>query len=84
MPGITDGEENLKELGRLIGRWKNLKGLDVLAYHTMGVSKYKELGIPYPLEGIAKMEPEHAAQKRMWGKQRALLAAAFCQADAQI
>ncbi len=64
VPGITDGEENLKELGRLIGRWKNLKGLDVLAYHTMGVSKYKELGIPYPLESIAKMEPEKARAAR--------------------
>ena len=37
VPGITDSDEELSNLGHLIGRWKNLKGLDVLPYHTMGV-----------------------------------------------
>lgn len=64
VPGITDGEEELKNLGRMIGKWKNLKGLDVLAYHTMGVSKYKELGMNYPLEGIQDMKPEQAKEAR--------------------
>lgn len=64
VPGITDGEKELKELGRLIGKWRNLKGLDILAYHTMGASKYKSLGIPYPLEGIKDMEPENAKKAR--------------------
>lgn len=64
VPGITDGEESLRELGRLIGKWKNLKGLDVLAYHRMGVSKYRELGIPYPLENIPEMEPEKVKAAR--------------------
>lgn len=64
VPGITDGEDELKELGRLIGKWRNLKGLDVLAYHTMGTSKYRTLGIPYPLDGIAEMRPEKAKEAR--------------------
>lgn len=64
VPGITDGEKELKELGHLIGKWRNLKGLDVLAYHTIGVSKYRSLGIPYPLEGIADMKPEKAKEAR--------------------
>lgn len=64
VPGITDGEKELKELGHLIGKWRNLKGLDILAYHTIGVSKYKSLGIPYPLEGIADMKPEKAKEAR--------------------
>ena len=58
--GYTDGEEDLKELGRYIGRLKNLKALDVLPYHTLGKEKYKELGIPYPLEGIEPLSPEAA------------------------
>ncbi len=64
VPGITDGEDELRELGRLIGRWTNLKGLEVLAYHTMGVSKYRELGLSYPLEGIDDMRPEKAKEAR--------------------
>ncbi len=50
--GITDNPDDLIRLGKFIGELKNLHGLDVLPYHTMGVSKYKNLGIPYPLEGM--------------------------------
>ena len=65
VPGITDSDEELKDLGHLIGRWKNLKGLDVLPYHTMGVNKYKNLGIPYPLEGIPNMDSAKAQEAKM-------------------
>lgn len=64
VPGITDGDEELRSLGHLIGKWKNLKGLDVLPYHTMGVVKYKNLGIPYPLEGLPNMEPVKAKEAK--------------------
>lgn len=64
VPGITDGEEELAALGHMIGKWKNLKGLDVLPYHTMGVAKYKDLDIPYPLEGVPNMEPARAKEAR--------------------
>ncbi|MBO5290751.1 MAG: pyruvate formate lyase-activating protein [Clostridia bacterium] len=52
VPSYTDLPENLYNLGKYIGQLKNLKALDVLPYHTMGVNKYKELGIPYKLEGV--------------------------------
>ncbi len=50
--GYTDSREEHMELGRFLATLKSLKALDVLPYHTMGVTKYKELGIPYPLEGM--------------------------------
>lgn len=49
VPGITDKEEYLHQLGMFLGGLKNLKALDVLPYHTMGKAKYKKLGIEYPL-----------------------------------
>lgn len=64
LPGITDQKEDLFELGRFIGTLKNIKALDVLPYHTMGVGKYKELGLPYPLEGVPPMEAEGAKVAR--------------------
>lgn len=64
VPGITDEEEELTALGHMIGKWRNLKGLDVLPYHTMGVVKYKNLGIEYPLEGVPNMEPAKAKEAR--------------------
>ena len=60
VPGITDKPEDLQELGRFIGTLPNLKALDVLPYHVLGVSKYKELGIPYPLEGVEPATKQQA------------------------
>ncbi len=64
VPGITDGEEHLTALGHLIGRFRNLKGLEVLPYHTMGKVKYEKLGIPYPLEDVENMEPSKGKECR--------------------
>lgn len=58
VPGLSDDPEDLKELGRFIGTLKNLQALDVLPYHTMGVNKYKELGMEYPLEGVEALPKE--------------------------
>ena len=50
--GITDNKDDLRNLGRFIGRLRHLRYLDVLPYHTMGVNKYRNLGIDYPLDGV--------------------------------
>ena len=64
VPGITDDPDALTRLGAFIGTLDNVKALDVLPYHVMGVSKYKELGVPYPLEGVEPATKEQAAQAR--------------------
>ncbi len=64
VPGITDEPDCLRQLGRFIGRFSNLKALDVLPYHTMGISKYRELGITYPLEGLESLPKEKAVEAR--------------------
>ena len=62
--GYTDAHSDLVELGRFIGTLTNLKALDVLPYHTMGVSKYQTLGIPYPLEGVPPLAVSDAAKAK--------------------
>ena len=64
VPGITDGKEHLENLGKLLAGFRNLKGLDVLPYHTMGEKKYEGLGIEYPLKGIEAMPKEDAKKAR--------------------
>lgn len=64
VPGVTDDEHFLFELGRFIGGIKTLKALDVLPYHTMAKSKYQSLGIPYPLGDIPPASKEQAANAR--------------------
>ena len=62
--GYTDHPDDLQKLGRFIGRLSNLKALDVLPYHTMGVSKYQALGIPYPLEGVPALPLSEAVKAK--------------------
>lgn len=64
--GHTDDKEDLKRLGRYLAHLKNLKALDVLPYHTMGVSKYKELGINYPLEGVEALSTQAAVKAKSY------------------
>ena len=52
VPEITNTPEQLTNLGKLMKQFKNVVGLEVLPFHQMGTVKYKNLGIPYPLEGV--------------------------------
>lgn len=58
VPGITDSEVECEAVGRIIAPWKNVVGLELLPYHTLGVVKYEQLGIPYKLEGVPQMDKE--------------------------
>lgn len=64
--GHTDDKEDLKRLGRYLAHLKNLKALDVLPYHTMGISKYKELGISYPLEETEALSVQEAVKAKSY------------------
>ena len=60
VPGITDDPVQLARLGQFLGDLNNVKALDVLPYHIMGISKYKELDLPYPLEGVEPATKQQA------------------------
>ncbi len=64
VPGITDEPGALTRLGQFIGSLGNVKALDVLPYHVLGISKYKELGIEYPLEGVPAATKDQAKAAR--------------------
>lgn len=66
IPGITDNTEYLRKLGEFIGALKNLHALDVLPYHTMGVHKYSELGMEYPLENIEALSVKDAEKAKLY------------------
>ena len=52
VPGITTDERYLNQLREFIDTLKTVDRVEVLPYHTLGVFKWKELGIPYQLEGV--------------------------------
>ena len=64
IPGITDDPQLLTRLGSFLGTLSNVKALDVLPYHIMGIVKYEQLNMPYPLEGVPPATKEQAAQAK--------------------
>ncbi len=52
VPGLTDDEEGLRMLRKKIDGWKSVSRVEVLPYHTLGLFKWENLGVDYPLEGV--------------------------------
>lgn len=62
--GYTDNKDDLVRLGKHLARFTQLKALDVIPYHTMGIPKYETLGIDYPLKGIEATTVAAAVQAK--------------------
>lgn len=63
VPGITGERSQLIKLNNLIETLSFVDKIEVLPYHTMGINKYQNLGIDYPLKNInppSKEEIENA------------------------
>lgn len=62
VPGITYIPEYLKKVGYFMAELENVKQLEVLPYHEMGIPKYEQLGIEYPLKGVKALTNKEAAE----------------------
>ena len=52
VPGLTDSEDDLRQMAAFIGTLKTVERVEILPYHTLGLSKWKKLDIAYPLDGV--------------------------------
>ena len=64
VPGITDDPALLTRLGAFLGTLSNIQALDVLPYHIMGVVKYEQLDMPYPLKGVPPATKQQAMEAK--------------------
>lgn len=54
LKGINDSKEEIDgviEFLNPLRKFKNFKGIDLLPYHKLGVNKYTQLGMEYPIAG---------------------------------
>lgn len=58
VPGINDNKEYILNLKEYIKKFNNVEKIELLPYHTMGIEKYKKLGIKYRLSNTLDMNKE--------------------------
>ena len=49
VPGLTDGEDDLRRTGAFIRTLPNVRRVEVLPYHALGAHKWQALGLAYAL-----------------------------------
>ncbi len=62
VPGLTFGDSHFEGLLSYLKTLRNIKKIELLPYHTLGVPKYEKLGIPYKLAGVEPLSEEKLLQ----------------------
>lgn len=61
VPTVTDDPDDLRKLGKFIGTLKNVRKVEILPYHKLGIYKWEALGHEYPLKHIEPPTKEQVA-----------------------
>lgn len=61
IPTITDDDASLSKLRKFIDTLSNVQKVEILPYHTLGIYKWEQLGIPYSLKNILPPSAERIA-----------------------
>ena len=68
IPGITDDENDLIRLKEFLQTLKTVEKIELNPYHTLGVYKWEDLGLEYPLKGVRQANTEDIERaKRILG-----------------
>ena len=64
VPGWTDNDELLQRLADFLVPYRCVEKVELLAYHDMGTRKYEQMGMEYPLEGVAPLSDDRMENAR--------------------
>ncbi|WP_394523627.1 choline TMA-lyase-activating enzyme [Lacrimispora sp. JR3] len=72
LKGINDSKEEIDAVIRFLmpfRDYKNFKGIDLLPYHKLGVNKYNQLDMEYPINGDPSLNAEDLDRIEGWMKE---------------
>lgn len=72
LKGINDSEAEIRSVIEFLmpyREYKNFKGIDLLPYHKLGVNKYNQLGMEYPIQGDPSLSDENLDRVEGWIRQ---------------
>lgn len=72
LKGINDSREEIEAVIQFLmpfKDYKNFKGIDLLPYHKLGVNKYNQLDMEYPLDGDPSLSVEDLDRIEGWMKE---------------
>lgn len=67
--GVNDDQDTLEKLMNFLLPYKdyeNLKGIDILPYHKLGVNKYRQLDMEYPIKGDMSLDENKLTEIESW------------------
>lgn len=64
VPGLTDAEENVENVARILERWPNVTRVEILPFHQLGREKWERLGASYTLSDVRPPSPELVGRVR--------------------
>lgn len=70
--GLNDSEETIRRTLAFLAPYtscRNFQGIDLLPYHKLGINKYRQLDMPYPLAEDLSFKAEELAAIETWIKQ---------------
>lgn len=56
VPGLTDGEEHIRELFSTVASYPNVEKTELLPFEKLCIEKYRALGIEFPLGAVPAMD----------------------------
>ena len=71
LKGINDSQDEIEKTMEFLlpyKDYKNFKGIDLLPYHKMGVNKYNQLGMEYPIKDDPSLKSEDLNRIESWIK----------------
>lgn len=71
LKGVNDDQDEIEKVMEFLAPYKdykNFKGIDLLPYHKMGVHKYTQLGLEYPIKDDPSLNNEDLDRIEGWIK----------------